>query len=89
MQKLIDATKLYLPLGIVISAIAIVFVAGGIYNKICTKIETLEVQAKETSAVLKETPTRAEWNDLKLSVEKYREENQKSFATIMQYLQKK
>jgi len=89
MQKLIDATKLYLPIGVMITAIAIVFVAGGVYNSICFKIETLEVQAKETSTILKDVPTRAEWNDLKISVEKYREENQKSFATIMQYLQKK
>lgn len=88
MQKLIDATKLYLPIGVMITAIAIVFVAGGVYNSICFKIETLEVQAKETSTILKDVPTRAEWNDLKISVEKYREENQKSFATIMQYLQK-
>ena len=89
MQKLIDATKLYLPLGIVISAIAIVFVAGGIYNKICTKIETLEVQARETEVVLKDVPTLSQWNELKNSVELYRKENKESFEKIMIYLQKR
>jgi len=88
MNKLIDATKTYLPITAVVGALTVVFLAGGIYSRLCLRMDTLEVQAKETKEILKNTPTRLEWIDFKNQVEKYQAENKQNFEKIMEYLKK-